>query len=488
MSSFTLQLRDFIASKKFFYILMSFITLSCVFFAASITYQIPSDEFYHLEFTSFYADQPPIHSPFIANQGLDNFELRDITRTPSYLYHYILSFPFWVAREFTSSLFAQVFVLRILTVMIGIASLLVVRRILRQVGATAFVQNMMLGMLGLTGMLLWVFASINYDVPAIALYLLCVSAALSILQGKGVTTKRLVMFVTLAMLCALTKVTFIPFLAILVIATTILKRHDLRLVQNLTLKRWKHIALLILFLITSFLFIERIGGNIIRYHQIEVSCDKIHTYQQCMQDDVFSRNENQLKLYKTQEASGQGVSYQPYQFTQSWLRMMYERLHFYYGHQQMTAGPGAKAFAVIIGGIMVAMAVAFWRRIAETSGERLLLIITASYALVMYIFNLQTYLKFGQPYAFQGRYLLPVIPFFFYFCVKLCVLTHYRLRGRWRNTFVAGVIAVGLLSIYIHLPVLVFYRGTEPKWWPVPMQSFNLRVQDGLHHLNIHTL
>lgn len=488
MSRFTLRLRDLIASKKFFYSLVAFITLSCIFFAASITYRIPSDEFYHLEFISFYADQSPIHSPFIANQGLDNFELRDITRTPSYLYHYVLSFPLWMVREFTSSLFAQVFVLRMLTIGIGIASLFVVRRILRQIGATSFVQNMVIGMLGLTGMLLWVFASINYDVPAIALYLLCVSVALSIVQGKGITTKRLVMFVTLAMLCVLTKVTFIPFLAILAVVTLILKRHDLRFVQNLTLKRWKHIALLALFLVTSFLFVERIGSNIIRYQQIEVSCDKVHTYQQCMQDDVFSRNENQLKVYATQKASGQGVSYQPYQFTQSWLRMMYERIHFYFGHQQMTAGPGAKAFAVIIGSFMLGLAIAFWRRIAETPGERLLLAITASYTLVMYIFNLQTYLKFGQPYAFQGRYLLPVIPFFFYFCVKLCVLMYYRLRGQWRNAFVMSVITVGLLSIYIHLPLLVFYRGTESKWWPTPLQTFNLRVQDSLHHLNIDTL
>lgn len=483
MSDLTKRLHDVIANQRFFYILIGFIAACSIFFTVSITYRVPSDEFFHFEFVSFYADQPLLRSPFISDQGLDNFELRDITRTPNYLYHYLMSFPLWMARELTSSLFAQVFVLRVITIGFGIASLFVVRRILRQIKASTFVQNTVIGMLGLTGMLLWIFASVNYDVPAILLYLLCISVALSILQGKGVTTRRLALFILFAMLCVLTKVTFIPFLAILVVATLVLKRRDLRFKQTIDLKRWTDIAIIVVFLLTLFLFIERIGGNVLRYQQIEVSCDKVHAYEQCMQDDVFRRNDNQLKAYAEQKANGQAVTYQPYQFTQSWLRMMYERIHFYFGHQQMLAGYGAKAFAAVTGVTLAVVAVFFRRRIAETPGEKLLLVVTASYAAVMYIFNLQTYLKFGQPYAFQGRYLLPVIPFFFYFCVKLCILIYYRLAKQWRAVFAVTVMTVALLSIYIHLPLLVFYRGTEPKWWPAPMEGFNLRIQDWLRRI-----
>jgi len=482
------KVRDFVASKKFFYGLLGFIVLSCLLFVISITYKIPPDEYYHFRFIEYYAKQPILDGPFIANQGLDHFDLRDITRIPNYLYHYLMSFPLRVMYAFTDQIFAQVIVLRIITLGIGIAGLFVVRRILRQIKASSFVQNSVLFLISLTGMMLWIFSSISYDVPSIVLYLLCVSVALSILQGKGITSKRLVLFAILAMLCVLTKVTFLPFLALLVLITAILKRNDFKFKQDLRLSNWKHVLLIGVVLITGFLFIERIGVNVIRYHQIEVTCDKVHAYQDCMQDDVFNRNETQLKAYAQQKARGDGVTYQPYQFTQMWTTFLYERSYFYYGHEQMRANYGAKIMAVATAASFIVLAAVFRKKIAQTPGERLLLLVTASYALVMYVFNLQTWLKFGQPYAFQGRYLLPIVPFIYYFGIKLLILTYKALKGRWRNVFLAGTSLLLILTIYTHLPLLVFYRGTEAKWYSEPTKSFHLRIQKELRKLNIKPL
>jgi len=478
-------MRKFVSSKKFFYVLMGLIILSCLLFIASITYRIPPDEYYHFRFIEYYATQPITSGPFITNQGIDHFDLRDITRIPNYLYHYGMSFPLRITFQFTDNFLTQVMVLRLITFVMGIACLLAVRRILRQIKASQFVANSVLFLLGLTGMLLWMFSSINYDVPSMLLYFLCVSVALSILQGKGITTKRLALFVLLAMLCVLTKVTFIPFLAFLVLITAILKRKDFRFVQNLSLRNLKHLALILAVVITGFLFVERIGGNVVRYHQIEVSCDKVHAYQECMQDDVFSRNENQLRAYAQQKARGDGVTYQPYQFTQMWTTFIYERTHFYYGHEQMRANYGAKIMVVVITAGFAALAIVFRKKIAETDGERLLLLVAVSYAATMYLFNAQTWLKFGQPYAFQGRYLLPVIPFLFYFCVKLLILAFRALHGNMRQALVGLIIVFALLNIYTHLPLLVFYRGTEAKWYTDSTRNFHLEVQDSLRKINI---
>lgn len=480
-----MDMKKFIASSRFFYILVGFITACCVFFTVSIAYQIPSDEFYHFRFIEYYATHPITDGPFITNQGVNHFDLRDITRIPNYLYHYLMSFVLRATYPFTDSLFTQVFILRLLTLAMGIASLFVVRRILRQIGANGFIQNSVLLLLSLTGMLLWIFSSVNYDVPSLLLYLACVSVALSILQGKGITTRRLAWFGLLAMLCVLTKVTYIPFLALLVIITAILKRKDFHFKQDLQLSNIRHVLLLVGVLFVGLLFAERIGGNIVRYHQIEVTCNKVHAYNDCMQDDVFSRNENQLRVYAQQKARGEGVTYQPYQFTQMWLTFMYVRSHFYYGHEQMQANYGAKILATVTAAIFIILAALFRKRLLESPGERLLFWVTISYAAVMYLFNLQTWLKYGQAYAFQGRYLFPVIPFLFYFCVKLLLLSYRSCQGRVRQAFVAGVVVLALLSIYTHLPILVFYRGTEAKWWPAQLQGFNLRVQDDLRKINI---
>jgi hypothetical protein len=248
------------------------------------------------------------------------------------------------------------------------------------------------------------------------------------------------------------------------------------------------VVLLVAVLVTGFLFVERIGGNLITYQQIEVSCDKIHAYSDCMQDDVFSRNEIQLRAYAEQKARGDGVTYQPYQFTQMWTTFMYERSHFYYGHEQMRANYGAKVMAVAMAATFLVMAAVFRKKVAVSKGERLLFWVTATYAGTMYLFNLQTWLKFGQPYAFQGRYLFPVIPFLYYFCIKLLILTYQALHGRLRQVYLASILIVLTLSIYTHLPLLVFYRGTEAKWYTDSTRSFHLRVQDELRKLNIKTI
>lgn len=479
------KIRNLVASNKFFYATLGFMVASCLLFAISINYKIPPDEYYHFRFIEFYASQPLLDGPFIANQGIDFFDLRDITRIPNYLYHYNFSLILRVLRMFTTDLFTQVLVLRVLTLGIAVGSLFVIRRILHQIRASQFVQNSVIFLISLTGMMVWVFASINYDVPAIFLYLLCVSVAVSILQGKGITTKRLALFALFAMLCVLTKVTFIPFLALLVLITAWLKRKDWHFSQNLNLKNFKHAALIVAILVVGGLFVERIGGNIIGYQQIEVSCDKVHTYEQCMQDDVFSRNETQKQAYAIQKAEGRGVTYQPYQFTQMWTTFMYERSHFYYGHEQMRANYGAKVFAVATGITMIGLAVIFRKRIATSPGERLLLLVTVSYAAVMYVFNLQTWLIYGQPYAYQGRYLFPVFPFLFYFCIKLLILSYHSLRGKSQQAFVGLVAVVVAFSIYTHLPILVFYRGTEAKWYTESTKNFHLEVQEVLRTLNI---
>lgn len=479
------KFRSLVASNKFFYATMGVILVSCLLFVFSIAYRIPPDEYYHFRFIEYYATQPITDGPFISNQGVEHYDLRDITRVPNYLYHYAMSFPLRAMFQVTDSLVAQVMVLRLITLGIGVAGFFLVRRIFQQIGASRFVQHSILFLIGLTGMVLWMFSSINYDVPATFLYMACVSLALSILQGKGITTKRLALFCLFAMLCVLTKVTFLPFLAALVAITLFLKRKDLSLKQNLQINNLKHLLLILAVIVSGFLFVERIGGNIIKYQQIEVTCDKVHAYADCMQDDVFNRNETQLKAYAIQKAEGRGVTYQPYQFTQMWSTFMYERSHFYYGHEQMKANYGAKVLAVATAATFVVMAAVFRKKIAVSKGEKLLFWITLSYAATMYVFNAQTWLKFGQPYAFQGRYLFPIIPFLYYFCIKLLILTYKSLNGRLRQIFLAVVTVIMMLSIYTHLPLLVFYRGTEAKWYTDSTRNFHLRVQDGLRKINI---
>src|SRR5690606_26169337 len=161
-------------------------------------------------------------------------------------------------------------ILRLITLAMGIASLFVIRRILRQLRSSPFVQNSVLFFLSLVGALLWVFSSVNYDVPALLLYWLAVSVAISMLGQKGISAKRIMYFAMLGMLCVLTKVTFLTFIGLLVIFTIILTQRNLGLKFDIQWSRVTNVALVAVLLVVGFLFIERIGGNIVQYRQVEV--------------------------------------------------------------------------------------------------------------------------------------------------------------------------------------------------------------------------
>lgn len=480
-------LKRALTSPKFLPVVILLFVLSSVVFAASINYKVPSDEYYHFRFTEFYANRSTDFSPFIQEQGLDFFDLADVQRVPDYLYHYQMSFILRILRIFLHTWFSQVFILRLINIGISVGSLWLIYKILKELGAKVIEINLVIMLMCGTGMFLWVASAAGYDPASMTLFLAVLLFGLRLHRGE-ISAKHTLSYVLLAMATILTKITFAPIL--LIITIVLLVRLNKKIIQkgawkDYDFKKPGYILLTCALLLMGGLLVERIGKNVYKYHQINVSCDKVHTYDQCMKDDIFSRNQNQAKKYAAEKAAGYQKIYKPISFTKDWIKDMYERLYFYFGHQQMLANPGAQRTALVTVAILGVILLFSGRALVSSKQELFIVGVVISYTAILYLFNVNTFLTLGERYAFQGRYLLPILPFVYYFVIKAVARLYKKLPKAAQVGYVGLLLALFIINVYMHLPILVFYRGTESKWYSDVGREPSLQIQRVLKKVGI---
>src|SRR5690242_15239138 len=87
----------FVSSTLFFRLTVILFVTEALFFALKIRYGLPPDENYHYSFIQLLSQN--LSSPFIDKQA--GFSVvYDALRTPFFLYHYLLAFPYAVIRDF----------------------------------------------------------------------------------------------------------------------------------------------------------------------------------------------------------------------------------------------------------------------------------------------------------------------------------------------------------------------------------------------------
>lgn len=481
----------FLKSNSFFCLLVLFFAIMSVFFALSINYGIPSDERYHFRFIEFYANRPILDGPVIVDQGVNYFDLQDIQRIPSYLYHYVFGFVLSGLRLVSDSLFFQITALRFFNIIIGVFAIFQIKSLFRQLKATNLLTNLTICSLILTGMFSWTVASISYDPVAILMFVGLMRFCVDIIKN-GIRLKQLIALTTISMALVLTKVSLSPFIAVALLVAAVLaltNRENKPLIENnLYFKKPINVLLTVAFILFSLLSVERLGLNIVRYGSIQPTCDKLHTTQQCLEDDVFSRNYIQKNIYAEQKMNGESVNISPISYTTNWVKSMYERLAFYYGHEQMRANTGAVVvFWVSASFVFVSWLVAR-KKIKLSKEEIFLALVLFGYIVILFMFNLRTLIRLGQPYALQGRYLLPILPILYYMVIKILLSASSTLEGGKRVLYGVTLTALVITNLYMHFPLLVFYRGTEAKWYTEQSSALHLTVQDGLKKINIKTI
>lgn len=388
--------------------------------AFSGVYPMAFDEEFHLGVIRLYAEYM---SPFWSGHPPDANAFGAITRDPSYIYHYLMSFPYRLVSSLTENLTTQVIALRMVNIAFFTSALFIWRSVLLKSKAPQSIINLCLLIFVLLPITPFLAAQINYDnlfIPAVALvflYALRIRASISKRQQISATDLWILLIACLA--TSLIKYAFLPILVSLLVYFCVIlyiKRKNLRIIFKDFSANWSKISLFArVFMIASLLvvgvlFAERYVLNMARYHEPVPDCSKVLTIDQCKAYAPWARNYI-LVTEKSPTAPTSPIAFSADWFSGMWLRTFFAVAGPSTGFE--TKGPlMLPAVTVIIVSVTAFMAVIVyrWRIWQKYQGYVLSMfaVVSAGYIVLLWLDGFQTYLKLGQSVAINGRYLLPI--------------------------------------------------------------------------------
>lgn len=406
-----------IGSRWFLIGTLSIFVLGALWLAFSLKTGGSYDEEYHLAIISAYKEH---FLPFISAQSPSYDTAGDVTRLPSYLYHYLMSWPARGITLFTNDAHTQIFLLRVLNIGFFVSALLVFRRVLDRLGLGRALNNITILILTLLPLSSQLAATVNYDNLLFLLSGVTIYVFIKVITARELTYVNFVTFLSLGMLGSLVKYTFLPlYLPMFLFWIVRVVKHDKGLA-------WKHIKASIhsllkdnrllfvglgaLLLISTVLFVERYGVNVIKYHAIAPKCERLMSTDRCSKYYVWQRND---ALLHTQ--SERPVDPDVFVYFGQWLRGMTVTPFFPYLIVDDSGGPlGALPlpvqtfqFLVVIGFVVL---IAGLESLARNRVRFCLLVTSLFYVIVLFADNYSSYLTYHAPVATNGRYLIVVLP------------------------------------------------------------------------------
>lgn len=409
-----------IGSRKFFVGVTALFVLQAAWIALISRYPMAFDEEFHLGLIRLYSDHL---SPFLQGQppGADAFGA--VARDPSYLYHYLMSFPYRLIGLFTQDQALQVLILRASSIGLFAWGLVLWRRLLLRSRASSALVNVCLLVFVLIPVVPLLAAQINYDnllFPLVALaFIWTLDLGSKLTAAKRIDGALLGRLVVLCLLAGLVKEAFLPiFIAIIIY----LAARALRTLGGWRgawqgvfsgVKRVSRKTGLLLggaLLLSLILFGQRYGVNLARYHAPAPDCGKVLSVEQCSSYGPWARNQKYKELKTSTQPN-------PIAFGWSWLEGMWLRMFFALAGPEagyQTRGPfvmpGMSAIAFTGAGIV--LVAAYGRRVFHKYGKDMLtltVLAAALYTTVLWLKQFTLYMETGRVVAINGRYLFPVL-------------------------------------------------------------------------------
>ncbi|MDL2362827.1 MAG: hypothetical protein QFB86_00400 [Patescibacteria group bacterium] len=444
------RLVAFVASTKFLKVIIGLLVVQAFWIALSGRFALAFDEDFHFGVIKLYSEHL---YPFWSSHPASGDAYGAVARDPSYLYHYIMSFPYRLIRVVTHSETAEVLILRFINIAMFASCLPLFKRLLSKTHASPFAVNLSLLIFVLIPIVPLLAAQINYDnliLPLLALALIYAAELIELLKRSAFSLSLLLKLVIVALICSLIKYASLPaLLGTAIVILVVLIRSPLtigQLVSQLeeqwtvwaSARKWGILALL---LVLSLLFAERYGFNIVRYHTPVPDCAQVLSFDRCKHYGPWIRD------YNFEQTKSAAADRSPLRYTQHWLYGMWFRSVFavdgprsdYETRGPLTIPAYTAAVAAALGTIsFIISAKRLWRRY-DSSVLYLLSVVTVVYVSVLWLTEYQLYLQTGMAVAINGRYLLPLMPFFI-------LLSGLAVRCLPKMTFLRTT-AVGLLVV-----------------------------------------
>lgn len=421
------KIKNFLTSDKFFLFILALFTIQTSWLAISAAYPMIYDEYFHVGVVDLYSEQ---FSPIFTSQPESASIYGDITRTPSYLYHYILSFFDRVITLFTDSFMARVVSLRLINVAFVLAGLVLFRRLFLKLGFSKAITNTSMLLVSLVPVFVHTSAHVNYDNLLFLVTPLFLIYAIGIISPKTNKFKATSLYLSVGLFALLVKYTFLPIFLIvsfLIAICTFVRKANLPKQILKDLQKYsvvKIVCLLALLMLASGLFVERQVMNVVNYGDVQPACDILHDRDVCAQNHVWAR---EYAAKQQKNSSGfQGDNLVSYT-KDRWLPAMVE------GSLVAVANTGSKEevgrtvkstefyspmpilLLVFWAALVTLILVLAWTfpRLKKINYFWLMFGTVSFYGLAVLLYNYTSYLKVGASFAMQPRYFLIVLPIIF---------------------------------------------------------------------------
>jgi hypothetical protein len=462
-----------LGSSFFFRLVVVWLVLQAAWIALTGRYPMAFDEDYHLGIIRLYSHHL---NPFWSSQPEDADRFGAVFRDPSYLYHYLMSFPYRLISLFTSSQVVQVVILRAINIGLFATALPLYRRLLLKTGASKAMVHFCLAIFVLLPVVPLLAAQINYDnllLPVTALtMLLAIKINNELRRSKRVNEQLILLLIICFLGGSLVKFAFLPIaLAVFIWLAVAFWRtyrrqqalhRELRLVVP-RLKAKTSWLLIGLVLIGGLLFSERYVINLVRYHAPVPDCDKALSAQQCSAYGPWLRD----YTLKAQKADFDNVV-KARDFPGEWFYGMWLRTFFAVDGPAtnfQTRGPlpvpgiAALVFFVFTALVTVTQLRKLFKRYNK-SVLWLFLAVSGLYLVSLWSEEYKAFIVTGKAVAINGRYLLPVLPLLFVIGV-LAVNKWFKRRPDLK----AGLAALALICVLWGGGALTYILRSNDAWY-----------------------
>jgi len=484
------RLIGFFASDRFFYIILGFSVLSAIWVAISSLYPMAFDEDFHLGMIRLYAEH---WLPFSIRQVPEANVFGSVVTDPSYLFHYLMSFPYRILDGLGASETTVVITLRLMNVAMFAVALLLYRKLLLRIRVSRVVTNVVLALFVLIPVVPLLAGQINYDNVLLMLVPGSMLLALNVREGlrsrKVIRMHSLLALLLLLIFGTLVKYAFLPIAAgiFLIILYEIIRvvRHDKHWWQRL-LMGLKSLSVRmkwlfgVLFIIAIILFGQKYGTNLVKYHDPVPDCGAVLTVEQCMPYGPWGRD------YRYSQTADQREKKNAVAYTViDWVPGMWRRLYFTiagptigYDTQKPLPIVSIAGIVLVVGGALLLLR--YGREIFHEYPVSWLFVIPS----VFYIFAvwLQVYKLYqytAWPVAINGRYVIPLLPLL----GVIVALGYVKFARHIGAVKYAGIAVVIVLLLSLQGGGITTYIVRSQDTWFMPnswMQDANGVLRDAL--------
>jgi hypothetical protein len=411
-----------INSRGFFWFVIGFFIFEAAWIALTAAYPQAFDEQFHFGLIKIYSYHL---SPFLAKQPAGGNAFGAVARDPSYLYHYLMSFPYRLIELFTKLQSYQVIALRFIDIFLFAYGFILFKKILIRTKVSSGYANLAILIFALIPIVPQLAGQINYDdllFPLVAFICLLSFKLIDEIKKLKPSFRTVFILLITAVLTSLVKYAFLPiFLSIIVFFAFYLLwtyRTKLKIILANFISSFKKESLILKtvliagLVLSVFMFAQRDVVNLINYHTVDPNCSSVLSVNQCTAYSAWYANyERHIQLLNHQiRPSSNFIVY-----IFEWLYWMWYRLFFAVngpasGFTNYPPLPVPCAIALIIGLFGFIAAIKFRKELFKANPySTLMLIACAFYIIALILQGYSTYRYTATLENMNGRYLLPVL-------------------------------------------------------------------------------